>query len=464
MRSGKPRRASAHGKSGGRGQGERPPGGSARTDGDAPPGRKRPSDGPRGRKGVGRAPPTGRPEARRDGTASRGRDSRGAGSAASRDPRRGDPRSPRGPRGQGSRGDSRGPTRPDVRRDTGARARPGRHATHGAHDEPERLQKVLARAGLASRREVEDWIRAARLTVNGQIATLGVRVGPHDHVRLDGRIVRHREAPRAATAFICHRSPGENLQQPAGVGATGLPGGVDSGAGAETQAVARAHAGTHAHAGTDAHGRSDAVAHDEQTATGGAADGFTTSVSTWSGEALTERLPRRAGRRFIAVSPMPRIDGGLELVTSDGELAVKLQRSVRNLTSEFSVRVKGELGEDQLASVLQGNLDSGEKLQIESCEASGGEGANRWYVLAARGASGKDIRQLFERQGALVSRVLRTKLGPLALERSMPRGRFRELTNEELDAITAAGASVGGASVGGVEGTATPTGPTRADS
>ena len=258
-----------------------------------------------------------------------------------------------------------------------------------SHAEPERLQKVLARAGLASRREAEEWIRAQRITVNGQIATLGARAGPTDEVRLDGRIVRQRESSATQSAFICHSSPGENLRQP------------------------------------------------------GSSDGGEALAAT--GTPLTERIPRRAGRRFIAVSPMPRIDGGLELVTSDGELAAKLQRSMRNLTSEFSVRVKGELGEDRLASVLQGDLDSGEKLQIESCEASGGEGANRWYVLAARGASGKDIRQLFERQGALVSRVLRTKLGPLALERSMPRGRFRELTNEELDAVTAAGAAVGGA-------------------
>ena len=136
---------------------------------------------------------------------------------------------------------------------------------------------------------------------------------------------------------------------------------------------------------------------------------------------------------------MPRIDGGLELVTADGELAARLQRSVRNLTSEFSVRVKGELGEDQIASLLQGTLDSGETLRIEHCEPSGGEGANKWYVLGARGASGKEVRQLFERQGALVSRVLRTSLGPLTLERTLARGRFRELTEDELAALTDAG-------------------------
>lgn len=252
------------------------------------------------------------------------------------------------------------------------------------HAEPERLQKLLARAGLASRREAEEWIRAGRITVNGQIATLGVRAGPGDDVRLDGRVVRQRAAPAAKSAFICHRSPGESLEPPA---------------------------------------------------TDDLDEGGVHSTS------LVDRLPRRAGRRFIAVSPMPRIDGGLELLTSDGELAAKLQRGVRNLTSEFSVRVKGELTQQQTAGVLQGELDRGDTLAVERCEAAGGEAANRWYSLAARGASGKDARQLFERQGALVSRVLRTKLGPLTLERTLPRGRFRALTDEELTALVGSGAT-----------------------
>jgi 23S rRNA pseudouridine2605 synthase len=248
--------------------------------------------------------------------------------------------------------------------------------------EPERLQKLLARAGLASRREVEEWIKAGRITVNGELATLGVRAGPGDDVRLDGRVVRHGAGPTGTAAvFICHRSPGENLRQPV------------------------------------------------------LSDGADAPPST-NPAALVDRLPRRAGRRFIAVSPMPRIDGGLELVTSDGELAARLQRGVRRLSSEFSVRVKGELSEEQIARILEGTLDRGETVAVESCQAAGGEAANRWYSLQARGASGKDVRQLFERQGALVSRVLRTKLGALALERTLPRGRFRPLTPEELTALT----------------------------
>jgi 23S rRNA pseudouridine2605 synthase len=280
----------------------------------------------------------------------------------------------------------------DQRRASGARRaqrqRPARAAAPAvepaalatlATQGPERLQKMLARAGLGSRREAEGWIRAGRLTVNGELATLGGRVGPHDQVRLDGRLVRSRAGADEAHAFVCHRSPGEPLAAP---GATG---------GDPEAASAR--------------------------------------------PALLQRLPRRAGRRFIAVSPMPRVDGGLELVTADGELALRLQRGVRNLRCEFGVRVRGELNETQLEAVLAGTLDSGAQLPVERCAAAGGEGANRWYTLVARGASGKEVRQLFERQGALVSRVMRTHFGPVTLERALGRGQFRELTAPELAAL-----------------------------
>jgi 23S rRNA pseudouridine2605 synthase len=244
----------------------------------------------------------------------------------------------------------------------GAQRRAGAQQRAGASS-GERLQKVLARAGLASRREVEQWIRAGRLTVNGEPASLGARVTPRDKVHLDGRLVRMREAGGGARLFVVHRSPGEALA------------------------------------------------------------------------ALLERLPRRAGRRFLAVSPMPRVDGGLELVTSDGELAERLQRAVHGLASEFGVRLRGELAPGQLQGVLGGVLDSGAALAVERCEAAGGEGANRWYTLATRGASGKEVRQLFERQGALVSRILRTQLGPMALGRTLGRGQFRVADAQELRAI-----------------------------
>jgi len=248
-----------------------------------------------------------------------------------------------------------------------AAARPRRSRAPATADaSPERLQKLLARAGLASRREVEAWIRAGRLTVNGTVAELGTRATAADQVRLDGRPVRVPRAPGAARAFLCHRSPGEELT------------------------------------------------------------------------AVLARLPRRSGARFIAVSPMPRVDGGLELIAADGALAETLQRRVHTLVSEFGVRVRGELGETQLQGIAGGALDSGAQLVVEGCEPGGGEGANRWYTVTVRGASGKQVRQLFERQGALVSRVLRTRLGSIALGRVLGRGQARELESEELRELLSA--------------------------
>jgi 23S rRNA pseudouridine2605 synthase len=220
----------------------------------------------------------------------------------------------------------------------------------------------LAQAGLASRREAEEWIRAGRVTVNGAIAELGSRVIGRDELRVDNRVVRRsRDASR-----LCHRSTGESLT-----------------------------------------------------------------------EGLYSRLPRRAGRRFLAVSPMPRVDGGLELVTTDGELAERLQRRVRRWETEFLVRVRGELNEARLATLARGELDDGRTVEVISVEGSDAEpeGLNRWYQIIAIGASGKDIRQLFERQGALVSRIQRTSLGPLALTRDLARGHFRTLSAEEAQAL-----------------------------
>jgi 23S rRNA pseudouridine2605 synthase len=148
---------------------------------------------------------------------------------------------------------------------------------------------------------------------------------------------------------------------------------------------------------------------------------------------------------------MPRIDGALELVTADGNLAAQLQRTVHALSSEFSARIRGELTQAQLESVREGVLDRGARVLVERCEPAGGEGTNRWYEIVARAASGKDIRQLLERQGALVSRVLRTRLGPIALERSLARGQFRELTSTELDALLTVEAAPRDASAAGTE-------------
>jgi 23S rRNA pseudouridine2605 synthase len=243
----------------------------------------------------------------------------------------------------------------------------------------ERIQKILARAGLASRREAEEWISAGRVSVNGEVATLGSRASGHDQIRLDGKLIHQAPSSRAAT-WLCHRSPGENLVQPREEG------------------------------GVETEGR----------------------------DAVVERLSRRVGRRYIPVSPMPRIDGGIELLTSDGELAVRLQRAVRRMPVGFSVRIRGELTPEQIEGVLEGQLDSGDKLQVLECEASGGEGANRWYHVETIGAGGRDLRAVVERQGATVSRILRISMGGLVLERTLGRGHVRQLEEAEIQGLLAA--------------------------
>ena len=232
----------------------------------------------------------------------------------------------------------------------------------------ERLQKYLAQRGLGSRRTIEEWVRAGRISVNGKLAELGQKVTHADDIRLDGREIKTR-ATEGTHLFMFNRSPGDPLRE-----------------------------------------------------------------ADRDRPALIDRLPRAAGRRFIAVSPMPGIDGGLELVTSDGALAAKLQRSIHKLPCEFSVRVKGQLGPDQLAGVKSGQLDRPARMTIESLNHSEAdlEGSNRWYGIVARGASGKDIRQLFERQGALVSRVLRISVGSLKLEKDLARGQHRQLDQEQI--------------------------------
>ncbi len=217
------------------------------------------------------------------------------------------------------------------------------------------------------------------MTVNGQPAGLGTKALGSDQIRLDGRLVR-QASPNRTALYLCHRSPGESLLQP-----------------------------------TDGEDRAGFI----------------------------DRLPARAGKRYVAISPMPRIDGGLELLGSDTQLVEQLQRRVRRLPMAFSVRVRGELAADQVDRILGGEIDSGARLQLSACEPGGGEGANRWYQVETTGANGRELRSLFERQGADVSRILRVGFGSLLLDRALPRGHFRALDESEVASLTGSPESPG---------------------
>lgn len=236
--------------------------------------------------------------------------------------------------------------------------------------EPERLQKVLSRLGVASRREAEQWIRAGRLTINGRAASLGDKVSHADLLRLDGRLIRQLRAASVKPVLLCHRSPGIALLGRAG-----------------------------------------------------------------DAESVASRLPRRTGERFTSISPLPQVDGGLELLSADGDLAARLQRAVRSQLMVYSLRVRGELTEEQQRTIHAGQLDRGSVLKVLAIAEAGGAGSNRWYQIDTLGASGNDLRQLLERAGVSVSRLLRIRVGTLQLERSLARGHWRELTPEEVGAL-----------------------------
>ncbi len=234
----------------------------------------------------------------------------------------------------------------------------------------ERIQKLLAARGVGSRRQVEAWIVAGRITVNSKLATPGQPVDERDDVRLDGRRLRlSRGADQPHSGLIYHRPAQEDVR--AG-GDTGSPGSI-------------------------------------------------------------ERLPRSAGRRWISISPLAANDGGLELFVTDGALAAALTRPGLSIPSEYSVRVRGvyddaTIGETLIAGVSRLGL----KGQITSVAAAGGEGSNRWLQIAAIGMRPRDLKQLFDHCGLEANRILRTRYGPIAMDRSLARGRSRALTDEEL--------------------------------
>jgi 23S rRNA pseudouridine2605 synthase len=235
----------------------------------------------------------------------------------------------------------------------------------------ERVQKLLAREGHGSRREIERWIRAGRLIINGETAELGALIGPADRVELDGRALRiNRPVEGPGRCVIYHRPVGESFDPDAD-----------------------------------------------------------------PPPKLFAALSKRAGRRWILVSPMPPSDSGLELVTTDGALASALMRRATTLGARFAVRVRGAATPEQLAGIAAGRLDDGTEVGPVIVAAAGGEAANRWYEVALKSPRSTAVRRLFTLAGLEVSRLMRVAYGPVAMDSGLARGRHRELEASELQTL-----------------------------
>ncbi|HLG53315.1 MAG TPA: hypothetical protein VI339_05340, partial [Steroidobacteraceae bacterium] len=154
-----------------------------------------------------------------------------------------------------------------------------------------------------------------------------------------------------------------------------------------------------------------------------------------------ERLPKAAGMRWIPISPLAAHDSGLELFVTDGQLAAALMRRGHQISCEYSVRVRGDLDESRVAGIMAAaNAQATTAGRLTLVEPAGGEGSNQWVRLACIGLRPRDLKGIFERGGLEVNRVLRTRVGPIAMDRALARGRSRPMSDVELDALREIGA------------------------
>lgn len=235
----------------------------------------------------------------------------------------------------------------------------------------EKLQKVLARAGLGSRRELEQWIEAGRVTVNGAVAKLGDRVPPEQDIRVDGQAlsagVRHGSRRRV----IVYSKP-------------------------EGQVCTTA----------DPQGRAT----------------------------IFDHLPVLRGARWIVIGRLDFSTQGLLLFTTDGELANKLMHPSSEIEREYAVHVLGTVDADMLTLRAGVQLDD-DPAHFDDIADAGGEGANHWYHVTLKEGRNREVRRLWEAVGVKVSRLIRVRFGPVLLPRMLRAGRWQELDDESMTAL-----------------------------
>lgn len=233
----------------------------------------------------------------------------------------------------------------------------------------ERIQKLLAAAGLGSRRGIEGWLADGRLKVNGKVARLGDRAEPSDRFELDGQVLVLRaqaaQGSGAPAVLLYHKPVGE---------------------------VTTRH---------DPQGR----------------------------PTVFERLPAAPGGRWVVIGRLDVNTSGLLLFTNDGELAHRLMHPSFGVERRYLVRVRGTPGkelEQQLRAGLQ--LEDG-PARFERIEPAGRSDGHAWYQVALREGRNREVRRLFEAAGHEVSRLKRLAYGPFELPEDLPAGQARLVTS-----------------------------------
>ncbi|KAB7675233.1 Ribosomal large subunit pseudouridine synthase B [Plesiomonas shigelloides] len=236
----------------------------------------------------------------------------------------------------------------------------------------EKLQKVLARAGHGSRREIEAMIEQGRVSVDGKVATLGDRVDTRQplKVRIDGHIVSIKEKDEVICRVLAYYKP-------------------------EGELCTR----------KDPDGR----------------------------PTVFDRLPRMKGARWIAVGRLDVNTSGLLLFTTDGELANRLMHPSQEVEREYSVRVFGAVDDAMLQRLRLGvQLEDG-PASFKSIKFQGGEGINQWFNVTLTEGRNREVRRLWESQGVQVSRLIRVRYGDIKLPKLVPRGGWAELELKDVN-------------------------------
>jgi len=237
--------------------------------------------------------------------------------------------------------------------------------------EPERLQKVLAQMGIASRREIETWVAEGRILVNDEPATPGQKIGPGDRVKCNGKLVPLNFSARAPRLLLYHKPEGEIVSR------------------------------------EDPEGR----------------------------PSVFDRLPVLRKGRWIAIGRLDFNTSGLLMFTNDGTLANLLMHPRYEQEREYAVRLLGQLTPEQIESLKSGiELEDG-PAHFNMLADAGGEGINHWYRVTLSEGRNREVRRMFEAVGLTVSRLMRVRYGAVVLPSRLKRGMWMELPEDEVCAL-----------------------------